>query len=372
MFSHLFINRIKILLRSKEIIFWTLLFPIALATFFNMAFSNLGESEIFEPINIAVVEENLSQEFRYLLYNLSQDNDDRIFNITYVETEEKAVEKLKNNEIIGYYISNETIDIVVSRYTFGQIIMKNVVDSYYQISSVIKTIMETNQNFDMSLLNFDRNFFVDNSNKNNDFTIIYFYTLIGMVCLFAGYFGMEGAMESEANLRKRAARFSIAPIHKLKGLIASLLAGFVIAYAEMLVLLAFLMFVLGISFGDQNIYILLLTVNGIFAGLALGTLIGVSNRKSEGTKSGILSAVTMMGSFLAGMMVWNMKYIIETYAPIVNRINPVAIITDGLYSLYYFDDLARYTTNMINLVIISVIMVICSYFFIRRKKYDSI
>ena len=71
-------------------------------------------------------------------------------------------------------------------------------------------------------------------------------------------------------------------------------------------------------------------------------------------------------------MVWTMKYIIQEHAPIVNKINPVAVITDGLYSLYYYNTLDRYFYNIINLIIFSVVMVIGSYFFIRRKKYDSI
>ena len=56
MFKHIFINRLKMLLRTKATIFWTLVFPIILATFFNLAFGNLAEEEKFEPFNIAVIQ----------------------------------------------------------------------------------------------------------------------------------------------------------------------------------------------------------------------------------------------------------------------------------------------------------------------------
>ena len=104
----------------------------------------------------------------------------------------------------------------------------------------------------------------------------------------------------------------------------------------------------------------------------MGMLIGACNRKSENTKTGILISYTMVCSFLAGMMILDMKYIIAKNAPILAKINPVAMITDGLYSLYYYDTLERYFFNIVSLIIFSVVMVLASYYFIRRKKYDSI
>ena len=38
------------------------------------------------------------------------------------------------------------------------------------------------------------------------------------------------------------------------------------------------------------------------------------------------------GSFLAGMMGGSMKYVIDKNVPIINKINPAAMITDGFYA----------------------------------------
>ena len=278
--------------------------------------------------------------------------------------------------MLGYYIVNEKIDIVVKVSGIEQTIMKYIADNYYQTYSVINNIYEFNpQGFKVEIinsLNEEGNYFKDISNDNTDFTVVYFYTLIGMVCMYAGFFGLDSAKETEANLSKRAARTSISPVHKLKAMLASLSASFVIAYTEMLILLGYLIFVLGVDFGNQTIWILIVSFVGIITGLTLGTFIGVSNRKSDGVKSAILLAVSMTGSFLAGMMVVDMKYIIEEHAPIINRINPVAVITDALYSLYYYSTLNRYFQDIVILLIFSLVMIVCSYFFVRRKKYDSI
>ncbi len=67
-----------------------------------------------------------------------------------------------------------------------------------------------------------------------------------------------------------------------------------------------------------------------------------------------------------------MKYIIDKNVPIINKINPASMITDGFYSLYYYDTLDRYYFNVVSLLIFAFIMIIASYFSLRRQKYDSI
>lgn len=377
MFKHIFLNKLKILLRTKVTIFWTLIFPLILATFFNLAFGNIAAEEKFEPFDIAVIKNEEYENrvaFKTVIEELSKDGENKMFNVQYIESEENADELIENNKIKGYIKVQDEIKVIVKENGTAQTILKSIIDNYYQTFSMIENVAQINpQSININeIINFNNENFKDKSSNNMDYVVVYFYTLIGMTCLYGGFFGINAVNEVEANLSKRAARVSVAPTHKLKTLVASLLAGFIIQYAEVLILLAYLIFVLGIDFGNQTLYIIILTLFGSLAGTTLGTLIGSSNRKSEGTKTGILVSITMACSFLAGMMILDMKYIIAKNVPILAKINPVAMITDGLYSLYYYDTLDRYFYNVISLIIFSVIMVIASYFFIRRKKYDNI
>ena len=266
MFKHIFINRLKVLLRTKSAIFWTLVFPIILATFFNLAFGNIAEEEKFEPFNMAIIQnENYEKEvnFKAVVETLSADSDDKMFNVQYVSNKEQANKLLDDNEIKGYLevdLQNK-IGITVKENGAVQTILKSIVDNYYQTYSMIENIAQINPQVLTSdfMSEFDNNNFEDKSSKNMNYVVVYFYTLIGMTCLYGGSFGINAINEVEANLSKRAARLSVAPIHKLKTLIASLLAGFIIQYAEVLILLAYLMFALGIDFGNQTSYIILLT-----------------------------------------------------------------------------------------------------------------
>ena len=102
MFKHLFIHRLKVLLRKKEVIFWTLIFPIALATFFNLAFSNLTTNEEFKVIDIAIIENEKyveEQGFKTVVETFSQDGEEQVFNVQYVKEEQTAIDLLKEDKI---------------------------------------------------------------------------------------------------------------------------------------------------------------------------------------------------------------------------------------------------------------------------------
>ena len=381
MFIHIFKNQLKILLRNRSMIFWTLVFPLILGTFFNMALSDLASSENFKVIDIAIIENEKLEEnlyFKNFIDELSKENEDQMFNTKYL-TEEDAKKELKEDKIEGYYMVEDQIKIVVKQSGLTQSIMKAVSDGYYQTQSVIENIYINSSNIEninvdkiIEEINQSESHFKDNSTDKVDYSVIYFYTLIGMSCLYAGTFGINAVMNTEANLSKKAARITMSPIHKLKVLFANICANFIVQYVEILILLAFLVFVLGISFGDGIIYIILVTLCGSLAGLSLGILVGTSNRKSENTKTGILISVTMLLSFLSGMMIVSMKYIIQENVPILAYINPVNMITDALYVLYYYDTLERFWFNIGSLLVFSIITISISYIFIRRKKYDSI
>lgn len=272
MFLHLFKNKFKILIRTRAMIFWTLIFPIALGTFFNLAFANLTSGEEFKAIDIAIVNDESfksEEQFKNLIEEISEENDSRVFNVKYIENEEEAKKELNDNKVVGYYIVKDKVNIVVKKSGIEQTVMKYIVDNYYSIYSVMENIFEYNPaEFKEELieeLNEDEGYFKDVSTSDADYTVQYFYTLIGMVCMYGGFFGMYGVKETEANLSKRAARTSISPTHKLTGLFAGILVSFIIQYVEILILLAYLIFVLGINFGSQIVWILILAAVGTLA-----------------------------------------------------------------------------------------------------------
>lgn len=378
MFCHIFKNRFKILIRNKSMIFWTMIFPIVLATLFYFAFSDIENDSKLKAIDIAVIQneqfEN-NQTLKNVLKSLSEDSENKIFNIQYVD-ELKAKELLDEGKIDGYILSTENTSVIVKENGINQTIIKYVIDQVYQLENVAQNIYEYNPESIMNVVKeiflSENNYFDDSSSKNMNMMEIEFYTLIGMTCLYGGFLSLIVVNETEANLSAKGARISIAPVHKLKVLLISLLVALTIQFIETSILIAYLYFILGVSFGGNLGYVCLLSLFGCLAGTSLGLLVGVSSKKSDGIKTGILLAITMVCSFLSGMMGVSMKYIVQKNAPILAKINPVNMITDGFYSLYYYNTMDRFYSNIIGLTLFSTVMIVISYIFIRRKKYDSI
>ena len=229
---------------------------------------------------------------------------------------------------------------------------------------IYENIIENVQNQEVKLKNI--------SNSNLSYTMIEFYTLIAMACLYGGTLGMTSINQNLANMSNKGKRVAVSPVSKLKVVCSSVLASYIAALIGLLLLFIYTIFVLKVEYGNNFPLIVLLAMTGSLAGLSMGMAIGTTLRTNENTKTGILLSVTMFGCFLSGMMGITMKYIIDKNVPIINKINPASMITDGFYSLYYYDTLDRFYFNLASLLVFSGVMISISYISLRRQKYDSI
>ena len=80
----------------------------------------------------------------------------------------------------------------------------------------------------------------------------------------------------------------------------------------------------------------------------------------------------MVGSFLSGLMIADMRIIVEDTCPIINRINPVALVYDSFYAINTFDTNDRLYRNLLSLLVISVIAIVLGNIFGRRRRYASL
>ena len=126
-------------------------------------------------------------------------------------------------------------------------------------------------------------------------------------------------------------------------------------------------------FGNQFAAIILLLLNGSSLGLSMGMFIGaLSKPAGEGIKMGIGISVSMIMSVLADLCANGIQDSIEHTIPVINRINPAALMTDSFYALNSFDNYERFTRNMVILVIITSALLTGAISMIRRNRYASI
>jgi ABC-2 type transport system permease protein len=82
--------------------------------------------------------------------------------------------------------------------------------------------------------------------------------------------------------------------------------------------------------------------------------------------------LTLFPGFLSGLMFGNMKNIIELHCPIINRINPAAVLSDAFYCLGIYNDMERFTRCILILAVMSILLLFSAFLGVRRDSYDSI
>ena len=393
MFSHNLKYTIKTLSKNKVLIFWTFAFPIILGILFNMSFSNIEKDEMLQIFDIAVVDNNefKAQEiYRETLNELSSDNNEnKLFNIKYV-TKDEADLLLDNSDIKGYIVfKNDEPQVVIKENGTYQTLIKFVITEIGQNQTIIedlskKSIEEeiSNGNYSVDtekiindILNKIKNEQINlkNISKSNlHYMQIEYYTLIAMACMYGGMLGLTAINNCLANMSNKGKRISVSPNRKSIIVLSSALGAYVVSLVGLALLIIFLKLGLKADFGNNITLVILLSAVGNLAGISLGVLIASIFKVSEGAKTGIIIAITMFLSVLSGMMGVTLKYVIDKNIPIINLVNPNNLITDGFYSLYYFDTLDRYFRDVRYLLIFIGICLVISFISLRREKYDSI
>ena len=373
---NLYKARLKCILRNKEGIFWSFAFPIALATCFFFAFNNLMSIESFKTINIAYVSNGEEETLKEALEQAEITEGTKMFRVTYSDREE-ASRLLNENEIEAYIVGSTAPEMYVKHSELNETIIKSFLDSYQRMMVTAQTILSENpeamkQGLMQELMQPGEFVSEVKNEKNPDATLIYFYALLALTCLFAVNMGLDEVVNVQADQSGRGARVNVAPVHKLKLFLSNIMAGFTVHMISIVLLFIYMNFMLGVSFGDNLVYIIITCVIGSLTGMFLGATVGVWVRKKVSVKSAILTSIVMAGSFFSGMMYADMKYIIATKAPILGYINPVNLVSDSLYSLYYYDTYEHFYLNMAILSFMVLLMGGLSYLGLRRKTYASI
>ena len=376
MFFHNFKYSLKNAFRQKEFLFWILAFPIILGTFFYVAFNSMYEKEsMFNKIPVAIVENTENTAFKEVIKELSS-GEDAMFDSKFTDSQ-TALDMLKTNDISGIINVDSELSLTVSNDGIKQTIIKSFLDQYQIREPIITDTVNNNPQNLQSVIDamsqeINCNESLSLSNGNMDTYIQYFYNLIAMAAFFGSISGLYIAINNQGNLSAIAARKCISPTNKLTSITASLLASFVAQVICVSIGITYILFILKVDMGDKIPMVYLSGAVGSLTGVTMGFFIGSFGRLNQNMKMAISMSVTMLSCFLSGLMLGNMKTVIEQNATIINKINPAALISDLFYCLNIYDDYKRYTEKFVTLLILSVIFTIGGFLLTRRKKYASL
>lgn len=387
MFIRDFLYTIKILMRAKVSIFWTLVFPILLATFMYMAFGNIYEQdEMFSNIKVAVVTEDESANgLNYMLDALS-DGDDALLSVTRL-SESDAEKSLADEEVEGI-IYTDDVKLTVAESSVNASILETVLSEYKQYEHALKDIYKDGIGLQQYMsgtsgvgdksnlvekLSEQRSYYTEKASTEGSQNVYnnYFYAIFAMSCLFASLSSIEMMSNLQANVRATGKRKNVSPQRKMTFVLAEFAALLLIHFVVEVISFIY-MSCIGVDFGDRVWEILLTLFVGCFIGLAIGVIVGAISKLAEGTKIGIVIGISMVMSILSDLCINGIKYEIQQHVPIINKLNPAALISDSFYALNVYSDHQVFTENIVIMTIEAVVLIAVGILMVRRNRYASV
>lgn len=362
-------------LRTKDVILWLILFPIALGTMFKVAFGGIYEKTTkFSAIPVAVVTEEENSAFRSTVESI--ENSDEPFIAAKFTDEKTALKMLSDEKVKGIIYCGEKLSMTVSKEGYEQTILRSFLDSYRIRESIIKDAFMTSPQKAQEVVKALTEEVssckeIPLTHGNTDNFVQYFYNLIAMVAMYGSITGLHITMQNQANMSQLGARISCSPASKSKRLLSCLTASFILQSICMTICVTYLQFFLRINLGARLPLIYLSSIAGGCVGVSIGFMIGSIGRLSENFKVGLSMSVSMLSCFFSGLMVMNIKEKMMKI-PFFNDLNPSTIISDSLYCLNIYSDYRRFTVKIVTMLAMTAFFTAVGLIFTRRKSYASL
>ena len=389
---HLIKYRFFSVLREKTTMFWGFVFPLILCTLFYVTFGDIDNT--LDCINTAAVVRNDTTEAKAFEVFLKavEDSGEDLFAVEWME-EKEAKEKLEDGKISGVFYVDTEPELFVAGSGMEESVLQAVLESYMGRCQVIQDVLREKPEELFGLFGkadtdaiyseisdkissqaIQEEYVTETSlgGKKTDGMIQYFFSLIGMTCMFGCFLGFDSVMTLQANISPVGARRCVGSVSKFRLLMIDFILICIVNYVETIVLFVYMTKVLKLDMGNEWGKNLLIAFLGCLVGVAMGILVGSIGKWKEGTKIAVMLSVSLGSSFLSGLMVSGIKGLIEEKCPIINRINPASLMSDAFYSVAIYQDGSRYVRDVVTMAVLAVIFLAGSFLMVRRVRYDSI
>jgi len=366
-------------LRDSASMFWALVFPLLLGTLFYVAFWSLGEPDTvpWQNIHVAFVDSGDQSAEAFAFRQFLDTLDNGLLSVTRYDSHQEALTALEAGDETGIFSLDERPSLEVAASGVKQNILQSLLDSYLKNEALVTAVAAEHPERLQALIDglYEQGESVrevDLGGRTYNSMISYFLALIGFACISGAYLGLESARLSHANLTPLGMRRSVSPTSKLTLISVDLLVLVSIQFVNTSALVLYLSAVLKLPLPITP-SIFLCNLVGSITGISIGILIGsLTKKESYSLSIGICIGCTVIPGFLAGLMYGNMKNILEQRAPIVNRINPAAVLSDAYYCIAVYDDPVRLQRDLLILLCTSLLLLSLAFISLRRDRYDSL
>lgn len=272
--------------RKPSVWIWTLLFPIILSTIFILMFSSLKNSQSVDPVPVAVLEDGAweTSGFSQVVDALNAEGDDRLLDVRPVSSIEEGERLLDSGEVKRISLTRST----------------------------------------------------------PDYTVRYYYALLGMAVLFAAQVAMEATVDAAGDLSPLGARRCVGSQSRFATLASTLVACWAMALVNLALVFAFVRLVAGVDFSGRE---------------------------------GLLTLLTCLGALFAGLYGMPSMSLADEVAhafPAEAWLNPSKLISDMFASLYFCEDLTPFFARAAACVAFALALLVVATHVFRRQRYEHL
>ncbi|NLY20423.1 MAG: ABC transporter permease [Tissierellia bacterium] len=339
---------VLLLFRSKSFLFWTVAFPLLLAIFYKFAFGNLLIKDEFETINVGI------ESNSYLKYVF-----DEIEIINPVVMDD--ISDISERDDIDVSVDSE-LNMYVKGRGINETIVKSIVDQIIEMNELKMPI----DSYDFTKS------YVNQHNEEENGLLLSFYMLVAMFSFYSAFSTNGVATQSKGELSVLGMRKDISALKRVYFIIPTLMANIAINMTMNFLLIVFIENVLDVRLiNNLSLTVFLILFGNIF-GASFGLFLGSLNIANRGLKDTIIRGFMLLAAGLNGMTGPDVKLIIDNNFPIINKFNPIGVLTDNLLRVNMLNNTSHIKPMTVLIGAYSIILLSIAYIQLRRKTYDSI
>jgi ABC-2 type transport system permease protein len=361
--------------RAKSITFWSVAFPLVLATLFYMAFADIDKAGLARPVSIVVVDDAAYRAAPGLAETIeaSHTGEDPWLDVEYVQTETAAEQLVGDGGYYGYVKAESSGQLEYHRdwrdytgYDPGHEIATALLDSYLRNAAFAAShpgaAMQQPANFTKS---------VQLTAQAPSDQVRYFYSVLGFAVVMGCNFAMFGVSGLRSGRSQIGARVALGGVARYRVLAPTVAAAYILTLVTLIIGFLYIRFVLQIAFGGRDWEILAILAVGAMATTALGAALATVPLPAAAL-AGLSAAIACLLSLFAGLYGPGSQLLADQVAqsaPWFTWFNPAREIYDALFSLYCYDTFDQAAVAMGKLALLALALFAVAAWAMRRVRH---
>lgn len=209
-----------------------------------------------------------------------------------------------------------------------------------------------------------------------DSMVRFYYALLGMASIFAAHLAGESVWHLQPTSSAAGARRTVSSTSRMRLLIPTIGACWAVSTTFLAIAFGYICLTAHIDFsGREGLCIVGIAASSLLS-CGIGALVGaLPGRMGSDSRRGILMALTCLLSLFAGLYGEPTMELADTIAqaiPAATWLNPVCLIRDLFYTVYYYDTLVPFSLRLSACAGIAAVLLAVSAACMRRSAHEHL